>query len=65
MIEPTPEKIKATRIASGLTQAEAAKLIFGAMRSWQDYEAGKRKMHPAIFAFFLLRTNQIQLCDFD
>lgn len=55
---PTPEAIRAARHAAGLTQTQAAALIYCALRGWQDWEAGKRAMHPAFFELFLLKAKK-------
>lgn len=46
---PNPAEIRAARIASGLTQTAAADLIYSSLRTWQDWEAGKARMHPAFW----------------
>lgn len=46
---PRPEEIVAAREAAGLTQTEAGELIYSALRSWQDWESGERRMHPAFW----------------
>ncbi len=53
---PTPEAIKAAREAAGLSQTEAGALIYSGLRSWQHWEAGERRMHPAMWELFLLKT---------
>lgn len=53
---PTPAQIRAAREQAGLTQTQAASIVYSAMRSWQDWEAGKRRMHPAIWALFQLKA---------
>lgn len=53
---PTPDAIRAARAAAGLTQTQAAALIYCTLRGWQDWEAGKRAMHPAFFELFLLKV---------
>jgi DNA-binding transcriptional regulator YiaG len=53
---PSPEEIKSARLAAGLTQTQAARLVHGTCRMWQYWEAGERRMHPAIWQLFLLRT---------
>ena len=50
-----PVAISAARAAAGLTQTQAAALIYCTLRGWQDWEAGKRAMHPAFFELFLLK----------
>lgn len=58
MIRPTPEEIRVARAAAKLTQTQAAALIYCTLRGWQDWEAGKRQMHPAFFELFLLKASK-------
>lgn len=53
--EPTPEKIKAARKAAGLSQSAAAALVHSKLRTWQQWEAGHRKMHPGLWELFRLK----------
>lgn len=46
---PRPDEIRAAREAAGLTQTEAAELIYCQLRGWQDWEGGQRRMHPAFW----------------
>ena len=55
---PKPEDIKAARLEAGLTQKEAGELVYSTCRAWQYWEAGQRKMHPAIWEYFRV-TNYI------
>lgn len=55
---PTPEQIKEARKCTKLTQTEAAALIHCALRSWQDWEAGRRQMHAAMWELFLIKTKR-------
>jgi putative transcriptional regulator len=52
---PTPEAIRAARAAAGLTQTEAAALIYSGLRAWQEWEAGARRMHPALWELWNLK----------
>jgi putative transcriptional regulator len=52
---PKPEQIRAAREAAGLTQTEAAELIHGSLRAWQQYEAGDRIMHAGLWELFRLK----------
>lgn len=38
---PTPQQLKAARIAAGLTQKQAAQLVGVQERAWCYYEAGR------------------------
>ena len=49
------------RINAGLTQQQAADVVYSGLRTWQQWEAGDRRMHPAIFDYFLLKTGQKEL----
>lgn len=55
---PEPSEIKATRLEEKLTQAEAADLIHSRLRTWQDWEAGKAKMHAGLWELFLLKLEE-------
>lgn len=53
---PSPVDIRAAREAAGLTQTEAAHLIHGTLRAWQEWEAGNRRMHPGLFELFRIKS---------
>lgn len=53
---PAPDAIKAARAAAGLTQTAAAALVHSSLRTWQQYEAGDRRMHPALWELFNLKS---------
>ncbi|TFH43547.1 MAG: XRE family transcriptional regulator [Lysobacterales bacterium] len=50
---PTPDEIRVARADAGLTQSAAADIIYCTMRAWQEWEAGRRRMHPGMFELFL------------
>jgi putative transcriptional regulator len=54
---PDPDRIRAARAAAGLTQTQAAELIHGTMRAWQQWEAGQRGMPHGLFELFLIKTD--------
>lgn len=54
----TPVEIKKARQQAGLTQKEAAHLIYSTLRTWQDWEAGKAKMHAGLWELFLLKLEE-------
>ena len=56
---PTPEEIRQARNNRGLTQTDAAALVYAPLRTWQDWEGAKTKMHPAIFELFKIKTVQL------
>ena len=53
---PTPEQIKQARAAAGLTQTQAADLIYKSCRAWQQYEKGDRAMDKALFELFMIKV---------
>ena len=60
---PNPDEIIGMRINAGLTQSEAATLVYSTLRTWQNWESpicspAHRKMHPAIWELFLIKTGQ-------
>jgi DNA-binding transcriptional regulator YiaG len=61
MTNPNPEQIKEARLKAGLSQTAAAELIYSTYRTWQDWEAGKAKMHEGLWELFLLKTKQKKL----
>ena len=60
---PSPAAMLAARKAAGLTQNAAAEKCLSALRSWQDWECGKRRMHPAIWQVFLIATASEQAAE--
>ena len=59
---PSPADIRSARIAAGLTQAQAADMVYlGAPERWTEYESGTRNIGRARWALFLLRAGLITL----
>lgn len=56
--EPEPDQVRAARKCAGHTQTQAGQLVGGALRTWQDWESGKRAMPAATLALYLLLTDQ-------
>lgn len=52
MNAPTAEQVREARTVAGLTQSAAAALIASTLRTWQDWEAGKATMNPALLMLF-------------
>ncbi|MCF7697057.1 helix-turn-helix domain-containing protein [Mycetohabitans sp. B2] len=52
---PMPADIKAIRVAAGLSQSEAAFKVYRTARNWQQWEAGDRRMDPALWELFKLK----------
>lgn len=60
---PDPAAIRSARESAGLTQAAAAALLWSSTQRWVKWEAppgdpNHRRMEPALWALFLLRTGQ-------
>ena len=58
---PSTEAIRQARDASGLTQTEAAAMIYRTCRNWQQWEAGDRRMDPALWELFWFKARQAGL----
>lgn len=56
MTPPAPGEITATRQQAGLTQTQAAALLHTSLRAWQQWEHGDRRMHPAMWELFRIKT---------
>ena len=55
---PNPAEIIVARESAGLSQEKAAKLIYSALRTWQHWEAGDRRMHPGLWELFNIKTGK-------
>ena len=53
---PLPPAIRAARDLAGISQTAAASLVHTTCRTWQQWEAGDRKMHPAFWELFQIKT---------
>lgn len=53
---PAPPEIRAVREAAGLSQTAAAEIVHTTCRTWQQWEAGDRKMHPAFWELFRIKS---------
>ena len=49
---PGSAELTALREHCGLTQAAAAALVHSSESAWQQWEAGDRRMHPAMWELF-------------
>lgn len=58
MNNPTPEQVKQARATVGLTQKQAAEVIYKKVLAWQRYESGDREMDAALYELFLIKTGQ-------
>ena len=57
---PRAAEVKAAREDAGLTQAQAAAMVFVALRSWQQWESelhgDSRRMPPGLWQLFRLKV---------
>ena len=60
MNSPTKEEIKSLREKNSLSKEEAAAYIYKALRSWQQYERGDRKMDPAFWELFKMKCSKLK-----
>ena len=58
MTYPDATTIREARTSAGMTQMQAAALIWHSIRTWQLWESGQRKMHPAIWLAWQARLAQ-------
>lgn len=58
MNNTTPEKIKQARKDAGLTQTQAAALLYKTCRAWQKWESGEAKMDKAFFELFKIKVQK-------
>ena len=56
---PAPAEIVSMRNAAGLTQEQAATLIYQSRATWINWETGFSKMNPAFFELFCLKTKKL------
>lgn len=56
---PDAEQVRLARQNAGLTQTQAGALVHCSLRTWQQWEAGDRGMHPAFWELFLMKTAAI------
>ena len=57
---PKPAEIRALRESSGLSQTRAACKLFVSLRTWQNWEAGKHCMHPAMWDSFKAVVSELR-----
>jgi putative transcriptional regulator len=58
--EPNPAAIRAAREAAGLSQTSAGALVHSALRTWQQWEAGARRMHSGLWELFRIKAALIE-----
>lgn len=58
MNSPTPDEIRAARIAAGLTQWQASALVYRSTNTWERWEGGSRTMPPDTWELFQIKTKK-------
>lgn len=53
--QPTSAEIISARVSAGLTQTQAAELVHSSLRTWQQWEADDRGMHPGLWELFTIK----------
>ena len=53
---PDPGAVRLARICSGHTQAKCASLVHVALRTWQQWESGERRMPPCAWELFVIKS---------
>lgn len=52
MNTPTAQQIARARNNAGITQTAAADMVHSKLRTWQDWEGGRAKMHAGLWELF-------------
>ena len=60
LANPTADMVRTARESAGLTQTQAASLVHGSLRAWQQWEAGDRRMHAGLWELFRLKVTLIE-----
>jgi len=66
IVPPSPEQVKRTREDAGLSQAQAAALVYVDHDSWRQWEKPRiqknaRGMRAAIWELFLIKVGELEL----
>lgn len=57
---PSPETIRTSRLALGLTQQQAGALVGASARAWRAWESGFRVMPGSKWELFNLKTKELK-----
>jgi DNA-binding transcriptional regulator YiaG len=58
--KPTPVEVREAREAAGLTQREAAELVYlGHAKRWSEIERGVQTMHAAVWELFCIKIEPL------
>ena len=56
---PTPAQVRAARDDAGLSSAQAAALVHTTARVFQQWAAGDRRMHPALWELLHIKMSRL------
>lgn len=56
---PRPDEIAEARARLSMTHAQAAELIYASERAWQEWEGGRRRMHPALWELWKIKVARL------
>lgn len=57
---PAPAEVREERVAADLTQTAAGEMVHTTCRTWQQWEAGDRRMHPAFWELFRIKARLLK-----
>lgn len=57
---PEPREIRRNRLLAGLTQTQAAQLVYKSLRCFQNWEYGSRSMDPQIYEAWLTKLERVK-----
>lgn len=60
---PSREAVRQARLDCDMTQTEAAEVVHSTLRTWQQWEAGDRRMHAGLWELFEIKTGRKPLED--
>lgn len=55
---PTGQQLKQARQEAGLTQEQAARMVWKTLNCWQKWEAGQRPVCPACWELFGIKSKR-------
>lgn len=57
---PSPEQVKESRLALGLTQQQAGAIVGATARAWRAWESGFRAMPESKWELFQIKTREMK-----
>lgn len=56
---PLPVEIRRARVAAGLSQTEAAAILYRSYRCWWDWERGEKPMRPELWELWRVKVGRM------